>query len=708
VRGYPCVVPLITWAVLACIAGLLAGFSAALAVPALLACGVVLAATVTGAAFAGSPLARRRFLAPAACALVAATGVLAAFDARARDDRCVAKGWASGNWHAVRSARPCDAPAPDDATASPLERWRLHAGARIDSLFGSDAPLVRALLIADMHAIAPETRDRFAAAGLIHMLSISGLHVAIIAGAVLLAFEAVRMRRSRARWAALGVTAAYVAAIGAPPPALRSAAMLGVATVSRSLDRPVSPWAVLALGALIPLVDPHTVTDIGWQLSVAGFAALTAAGSWTRRQLPHGMRGWRRALARDLAVSILATVATAPLVVWTFGRVSLVAPLTNIAASPVISLLQPMLFLALATAPWHGVAQFVALAAHPLLSALDGIAAAGAATPFGSLHVAPTLGVTLASGAAATALVVAAAARSDAAGRALVASALAVTVAIWSIAAPAGSGLAELHLIDVGQGDAVAIRTPRGRWLLVDAGRTWEGGDAGRAILVPYLRRFGGELALFVLTHPHADHVGGAATILRALHPAAYRDAAFAGGSGSYRRSLAVARELGIAWRRVHPGDSLAIDGVSVLFLAPDSAWTAGLRDPNLASTVALVRYGDVRFLLTGDAETPEESWLLAHVRPQLRADVLKVAHHGSSTSSSAPFLDAVQPRLALVSVGAGNGYGHPDGAVMRDLRSRGATVLRTDQLGTIVVATDGRSLRVAAAGRRWEVARQR
>ena len=676
-----------------------------LALPALLGCGGVLAASAAAALASRSSLARRRCVAPAACALIAATGVLVARDVRTRDERCVASGWKSADWRAVRSLRPCDATAPDDPPAGSLEAWRLRAGARIDTLFGADAPLVRALLIADMRAIPPDMRDRFAAAGLVHILSISGLHVAIIAGAVLLAFKAVRVPRARARWAALGVTAAYVAAIGAPPPAVRSAAMLAVVTVSRSLDRPVSPWAALALGALIPLYDPHTATDIGWQLSVAGFAALIAAGTWSRRHLPRDLRGWRRAVARDLAVSVLATAVTAPLVVWAFGRLSLVAPLTNIAASPVIAVLQPMLFLALAAAPVQAVAQFVALAAHPLLYALDRTAAAGAAVPFGSLHIAPTLGATCACGFAAVGVLVAAASRPHSAGRALVCAALAATVAVWWIAAPAGSGLMEVHAIDVGQGDAVAIRTPRGRWLLVDAGREWRGGDAGRSTVVPYLRRFGGDLALFVLSHPHADHVGGAESILRALHPAAYRDGAFAGGSDPYRRSLAAAAAIGVQWSRVHPGDSLSVDGVSVTFLAPDSAWTARLHDPNLASTVALVQYGAVRFLLTGDAETPEEAWLVAHAGADLHADVLKVAHHGSSTSSSADFLDAVRPRVALVSVGVGNSYGHPSSDVMRDLAARGATVLRTDQLGTIVVRTDGHQLRVAAGGREWAVA---
>lgn len=695
--------PLITWAVFAYVAGLLAGSSPALTAPALVVCVLVLAGSAIGAAAASSWLTRRSFLAPLSCALIAATGVLIARDVRARDERCVAHGWTTRDWRAVRSATPCSAPAPDDPP-SPLERWRLNAGARIDTLFRSDAPLVRALLIADMRAIPAEMRDRFAAAGLIHILSISGLHVAIIAGSILLAFEAMRIPRSAARWAALGVTVLYVAAIGAPPPALRSAAMLAVATASRSLDRPVSPWAVLALGALIPLYDPHTVNNLGWQLSVAGFAALTAAGIWIRRRLPHDVRGWRRALARDLAISVLATVVTAPLVMWAFGRLSLIAPVTNLIASPVIAMLQPTLFLALAAGSLHGVAQFIAWAAHPMLLALDGIASVGARVPFGSVHVAPSLAVTIACAVAAVGLLVAAASRSYLAGRALVWSALAATGAIWWIAAPTGSGLTEMHMIDVGQGDAIAIRTPHGHWLLVDAGRTWNGGDAGRTTVVPYLRRFGGDLSLFILSHPHADHVGGAATILRALHPAAYRDAAFAGGTLSYRQSLTVAGSLGIAWSRVHAGDSLAVDGVSVTFLAPDSAWTAALHDPNLASTVALVQFGAVRFLLTGDAETPEERWLLAHVASDLHADVLKVAHHGSSTSSSAEFLEAVHPRLALVSVGVGNSYGHPSEQVMHELTTRGTTVLRTDQLGTIVVKTNGQSLVVTVAGRSWQI----
>jgi competence protein ComEC len=135
--------------------------------------------------------------------------------------------------------------------------------------------------------------------------------------------------------------------------------------------------------------------------------------------------------------------------------------------------------------------------------------------------------------------------------------------------------------------------------------------------------------------------------------------------------------------------------------------WTASLVDPNLASVITLVQYGDVRMLFMGDAERPEEEWLLAHEASELHADILKVGHHGSQTSSSEAFLAAVRPRLALVSVGAGNKYGLPTPAIMDRLAADGAQVLRTDRLGTIVARTDGHRVIVETGGDSWELSRR-
>jgi competence protein ComEC len=333
----------------------------------------------------------------------------------------------------------------------------------------------------------------------------------------------------------------------------------------------------------------------------------------------------------------------------------------------------------------------------------DWIAWSASSVPGAAMTVTTTLPTALLGALAAAALVIACASRFPSRPAVVGVAALAA-MSVFPAFPLARNGDVELHVLDVGQGDAILLRTNTGRWVLFDAGPAWRGGDAGRSTVLPYILRRGGALEAFVLSHPHTDHVGGAASVLAAMRPHTYWDAAFAGGSDAYSLSLAAAKKQGVEWHRVHPGDSVLIDGVILKFLAPDSAWTIGLKDPNLASTIAVARFGLVRFLLVGDAERAEEDWLLGQHRDELRADVLKVGHHGSSTSSSDAFLTAVHPDVAIISVGAGNKYGHPSADVLRALSRIGAEVLRTDETGTVIVRTDGVRIEIEAGGDRWQV----
>jgi competence protein ComEC len=480
--------------------------------------------------------------------------------------------------------------------------------------------------------------------------------------------------------------------------------MLGVAMVSRLAQRPTSPWAAWAIGAFVPLLIPRTALDVGYQLSVLGMCALVAAGSLWRRHLDKRLDGWRGKLARELLTSLVACAVTAPLVAWVFGRLSIIAPLSNLIAAPIVTLAQPVLFLALLLAPMKPVAEFLAQAVHPLLFAFDWIAWSAASVPGAAVTVATTIPVVLLGALAASALVAACVSRFPS-RPAIVGMASLGLMTVFPAINLSRPGNVELHVLDVGQGDAILLRTDAGRWVLFDAGPAWRGGDAGRSTVLPYILRRGGTLEAFVLSHPHTDHVGGAASVLAAMRPRVYWDAAFAGGSDAYSLSLTAARTQGIEWHRVHPGDGVSIDGVSLTFLAPDSAWTVGLKDPNLASTVAIARFGLVRFLLVGDAERAEEDWLLDQHRDELHADVLKVGHHGSSTSTSDAFLAAVHPDVAIISVGAGNKYGHPSLDVLRALSEFGVEVLRTDEAGTVIVRTDGAHIEIEAGGDRWQVA---
>jgi competence protein ComEC len=592
---------------------------------------------------------------------------------------------------------------------SPEPRWKARPhvfepvrsalAARVDAIFRSDAPVARALLVADQRQIPLELRDRYAAAGLVHMLSISGLHVAIIAGAIELVLVAARVRKSLAAWLTLLLVGSYVAVLGWPAPALRSAVMYGMTALGQRFQRPASPWAALAVGAWIPLAWPRSVLDIGYQLSVCGMAALTASGILTRRILRADVPALRAQLVRDLLASTLASIATVPLVAWHFGRVSVIGPFANMVAAPIITVLQPALFLAMAFAPWRWAATFVADAAHPLLVAFDFVAISAARVPNAALDIAPTLAATLALAGIAVGLIVACSTRNR--GPALIGMGIAATVLVWQPTIRRPLRGAELHMIDVGQGDAIALRTNSGNWILFDAGRSWQRGDVGRSVIVPYVRRRGGKVLALVLSHPHSDHVGGAASVVRWLRPTEVWDPAYVSPTRSYTAALRTIARHNITWQRVDPGDSLVADGVVVSFLAPDSAWAAQLADPNEASAVALARYGRVRFLLTGDAESAEEDWLLRH-GASINAAVLKVAHHGSSTSSGEAFLAAVSPRVALISVGAENAYGHPSQSVIDRLSRRRIPVLRTDRDGSVVVRTNGIDLWVRVGGKEW------
>lgn len=581
-----------------------------------------------------------------------------------------------------------------------LTRWRTAIGRGIDARFAEHAPLVRALLIADMRDLSPAIRERFASSGLSHMLSVSGLHVGLIAVAVSLVARIAGLQRRRADAFVIALTTLYVALIGAPLPAVRAATMLAAVSLSVAAQRPTSVWALLAVSALVPLLDPASATDLGFQLSMVGMVALVASGILAKRVSWLRAPGWRGALLRGLVTSTMATVLTAPLVAATFGRISFVAPLTNVVASPVMAVLQPMLFLVLLLFPIGPAAQFVADATYPLIVAIDRVAVVSAALPGSAVPVVADDVAMLLSYTAAVAFVVACVVHVPI--RPLLVATGCIALLAWRPLLPARTGWAEVHMIDVGQGDAIALRTGRGRWVLFDAGRDWKSGDAGRRDVVPYIARHGGHLVGFVLSHPHADHVGGAASVIQALHPQWYVDPGYAGGTPSYRKSLLAARDAKVAWRRVRPGDSLVVDDATVTFLAPDSAWADSLRDPNDASTVARLRIGTVTFLLAGDAERDEENWLVRNQRALLDVDVLKVAHHGSNTSSTPAFLRAVTPRLALVSVGAGNVYRHPSDEVIRALAASGALVLRTDRHGSVVVRTNGAEIEVETNRERW------
>ena len=560
-----------------------------------------------------------------------------------------------------------------DAVPSGRGALRDRIAERSRRLFGTRAPLVDALVIARRAELAAEVRERYTQSGLAHLLSISGLHVGFFAAWLNVLLKRLRLG-PRPRFAAgTAVMLAYIWLLGFPAPATRSTAMLALLDIGKLRQRVVAPRGLVALAAFcVMLGDPWSVQSVGAWLSVAAVAAVIWAGRATER-LSTGMR--------LLAPATAATLVTAPITAYAFGTVAPIGVLANLAAIPLAGLAVPGLMVALIfSSPW------LAAGSGLCLALLDVVARAAAALPGGHF--------TMIAGPPAAALwlailVLACWLWNSPRRRWTIAARIAFVAALATLGASFGAlrrlsdcSCLTVSFLDVGQGDAIALRSPAGRWVLIDGGPRGLQGDAGRRVVVPFLRSHGArQLAAIVATHAHLDHFGGLPAVLDAFDPAYVLEPGQPVPDAGYLGFLGAVEHDGAEWRPARRGDRLNVDGVAIEVLSPDSAWAVSQTDINEESVVLLVTYGATRLLLAGDAGIPTEGQLAGQVG---RVTVLKVGHHGSRGATSNRWLDELQPAEAVISVGTKNRYGHPAPETLERLRQHGVTVLRTDQRGTI------------------------
>jgi competence protein ComEC len=256
-------------------------------------------------------------------------------------------------------------------------------------------------------------------------------------------------------------------------------------------------------------------------------------------------------------------------------------------------------------------------------------------------------------------------------------------------------GELELTAVDVGQGDGLLMVLPDGRTLGIDAGgmsgfggKRAPGIDTGEDVIAPYLwTRSIRRLDVLVLTHAHADHMGGLVSMIENFRPSEIWTGLMPAGNAGWRAVERSARQHGARIKTLHEGDRFRAGEVQFDILAPAADSAAGEQAHNNDSLAMMVTYGRRRFLLTGDLEKSAE-YRLAEKLPHI--DVLKVGHHGSRTSTTAAWLDALRPGVAVISVGRENRYHHPHPQVVERLAERGIVTLRTDELGLVTVRTNG------------------
>jgi competence protein ComEC len=567
---------------------------------------------------------------------------------------------------------------------------RLRSGLRLvaRALDPEPAGLLPALVVGDTSAMVPTVQADFRTAGLTHLIAVSGTNVVILCGVVLGLARLARLGPRTAVVLAGVALVGFVVLCRPSPSVLRAAVMGGVALLALVLGRGRSAVPALCAAVLVLLVvDPALAADPGFALSVLATGALVLlAPGWVQALRRHGVPP---GIAEALAVPAAAHVVTAPVVAGLSGQVSLVAILTNLLAAPAVAPATVLGVLAAIVAAVHpAAAVLVVHLAGPAVSWLVGVGHQGAAIPGGVVRWPEGI-----VGALALALIVVVVLLAMRAHRLrvliLVGLVGALLVLVPTRFVSPGWPAAGWAMVscDVGQGDAVVLATAEpGRAVLIDAGP--DPGPVSGCLDRLGVRR----LALVVISHLHADHIGGLAGALRgravsavALGPGRSPLWAF----GQVLRTAAVARVPVVA---LTAGERLSWPGLGLDVLAP-------LRDPppiehhhaevdgttvNNTSVVLRATTSAGRVLLTGDVELDAQADLLAN-RTDLHAEVLKVPHHGSRYNADG-FLAAVRPRVAIVSVGAHNRYGHPSQHVLDALSGAGTKVMRTDLNGDVAV----------------------
>ncbi len=546
---------------------------------------------------------------------------------------------------------------------------------------GTGMALARALILADPSRLPAAWLRGLRASGLAHLAAVSGLHVGMLAVGVLLA-GAFLPRCLRLGGAAAAIVL-YLLVAGPHPSLLRAALMALLTVLALLLERP--PAAANALGLaviLLVLWRPEIVLQAPFRLTVAATAGILLLAPAFAARLAIRLPRW---LARPLALSLAAELATLPIALPLFHTVAPLAPLVNLVAVPWLALALAGCF------AWTGIALVSSRLAVALLPALDALAAPfgwPAAIPAGA-GISILRGVSLLASTAAAALLAAGLSLLLLGGRRRIACAVpALALAAASLAAPrlARHGL-ELVALDVGQGDAILLRDGA-HAILVDGGGR-EGVDIGGRVLLPALLAEGVDhLDALVMTHPDRDHCSGLVDLAAYLSVDEIWTAPGWPPSGcGWDFLMLPGPTLRVLWA----GERAAVGRWRLTAANPPPGDRRGV---NVRSLVLLAAANGRRALLTGDAEAPAERRMLADLGGDgLQADLLKVGHHGSKTSTSEDFLDAVSPRLALISDGIANVYHHPSPIVLRRLAERAIPTLRTDRDGEIVVriGEDGR-----------------
>ena len=585
------------------------------------------------------------------------------------------------------------------AIADAVARWSAQSGA-----------IVAAIVIGDRAGLDDEVQRRLQEAGTYHVIAISGGNIAILAGLLVGLFRRAGRLGRAAMLASMAVLIVYARFVGGGASVDRATLMAVVYFGARAIDQRSPPLNTLAVAAaILAAVEPLSVVESAFLLTFGATFAILAvipASAAPERSFAAAARSTLRAMFR---ASVAAELMLFPIGALAFSRVTVAGLALNFVAIPLMAVAQ---IAGMAVVP-------AALASSTLASSLGWVAHLGATAlvrsadlvslaPVVTWRVAPPHAAAVAlyyvAGAVCWALwhrrFVGIASQEAAFPRNArrLSSAAAVAAAAWILFTPAtllasrGDGRLHVRFLDVGQGDAMFIVFPRGQTMAVDAGGLTASAsfDIGARVVAPVIRRAGfRRLDYFVLTHGDPDHIGGAASLLEEFRPREVWEGIPVPRFEPLTRLRVAAQAQGARWANVYANSRIAIDDVEVVARHPKIADWERQKVRNDDSLVLELRWRDVSVLLTGDIGRAVEREIAPDI-PGARLRVVKVAHHGSLTSSTADFVTTLNPQIAVVSAGRSNHFGHPVPEVLERYRAVGAEIFRTNRDGEVRLVTDG------------------
>jgi competence protein ComEC len=565
---------------------------------------------------------------------------------------------------------------------------------------GDEAYFLIGLLLGDRTELSDEIKNAFMNTGTIHVLAVSGSHVVLVAEIIVIVVGLLRLPRRPKYLLVMAMLVYYMYLTGATPSVVRATIMMLLMTLGKYLQEKTDIYNVLGAAAVIILLyEPKQLFDVGFQLSFSAVFSIVYFYPKLNALIPSipepleefKLMQW---LWQLFAVSLAAQIGTLPFTAYYFGKVSIVSLAANLVVVPLVGVVVTVglsgailgVFWMWFASCFSEVNQVIAVVTLQFVQWAEQVpyAVVNTAT-FGwqeTMIYSILIGAIFNLGSKRILT------------RFLFAGMAAANILLFLHLTDDPQLPLRVIFLDVGQGDGAVIRFPDGSTVLVDAGPSAPGYDAGERNVAPYLRRSGiGEIDAVITSHPHADHLGGVPYILKNFTVRKAIDAGQAANSSLFRAYGSLLQT--IPHTAVRAGDVLTYGNARLYVLHPvnrfiDADSSNGYSDLNGSSVVFKLVYGNTSFLFTGDAEIDAEEHIAYAYGDFLRSDVLKAGHHGSSTSSSEGFISYVTPKHAVISVALFNKFRHPSKRVIERLKNRGAEVYRTDREGAVVFESDG------------------